>query len=449
MHKLISLLLSLCLLSSNFVYAQNADKDISLSQLQTQARKDIKTYQKNWDDRAKDLLPSILAFTPVLRLQATTFASTISQVLQESPALPASERASLLRLAELLEQGKYYEASRVFDIITSKGGWDYLLQKYDGVGFFEGNRGLYWLPEYIDEFLGDTVPKAIATNPHIPAREFYVGQYDKDFVKYYIADLEVHGEYNTIRNMLDIIEENRAKLSEDELTSLLRTVYETDYYYVFDKSTEDLFRKLIKDYPAILKDRNILVYYIETIESHPALSRLTKNSLQANLLARADMLDFSVGPMTTVSESKLGSFVSEAITLESRIVAVPSQAPIFKAVLKKILPATFFLLAIGIISAATAPQAQAEDMRLLQRLQNNFDLFINADKDELQLIQQNPLSAAYCHLQAQTLHEVAHMDPEEASFVKQQIKRYTGSRQTQQPTARQELLKQLRTVKAH
>ena len=226
MRKLISLLLTMCLVSSNLVYAQSVQKNIPLSQVQAQAKQDIKKYQATWGAHAKEVLLPVLPLTLALDLQAEWYSAELVDLMEAIPTLSSKEQAPLLRLADLLNKHEYYEASHVFDIISSNSGWYHILDEHPE---------LEWLPEYIDEFLGETVPKSIALGK-APASDFYIGLYDDDFVRYYIADLEVGSEYNTIRDLLTLIEENQSKLSSDEIIPLLRRMSPQDVRAITDKT---------------------------------------------------------------------------------------------------------------------------------------------------------------------------------------------------------------------
>lgn len=425
--------------TSIFTCAQDS---LSLQQVQEQARRDLRITRESLGSQADKLLPAMLAFTPLLRFEATRYAHALSDVLATTQLyqdlgkaagvsddlaylLSTDEKQAFELLSQQLKEGKFYEATRTNNIMWQKGGWKKLIANND----FEVN-----LPVYIDEFLNVSVPKHIALG-EAPAREFYVGTLDDEMISFAIAGDKASLEYNSMRDILDVIEKDHRKLSSKNIRSRLQPLYETSYWgevRVFDASAEEFFTQLAKDYPKLAKDQSLLVRYLGKIENVPTFSREVKNALQANLLARSNQLTFHITPLMIIEEDQ--TKLLELITMESKIADRYSAVPIIKESFRKFLPMAGLLMFTAVlINTTTDHHTNAEDLKMLQRLQQNFDLFTEATPEDLKKIERHPMAEAYCRTQAGALHQMVTMPKQELDFVAGWTAQLLSGQQLQAP----------------
>ena len=402
-----------------------AQQTPTLAAIQAQAKQEWSAFKQQFSQH-EDLAPAVLAFTPVLRKQAQLYADQIdAAAFKKRYVFPYNSQQSLGTLqqqrftefSKLLREGNYYQAQKMMDQIG-----------YDAWNFLRTTAGTnYHLPNDIEVFLNRDIPLAIAKGK-APAKEFYVGYYRGfDNLQIRLVDTELFMEYNDMRDILTLLEKAKNGKISPELTQQIRTIYQGNkwgYSRTFDKTAEDTFKYIARNQKRLYTEPDLLLQCIDQLEN-TALPKEIKRSLQANLLARGGQLKFSITQAN-------GAFPFDIISLESKLVSNGARSPVLKSLLKsKFLPAIVLLATVGIVSTVQADRLQAQDLKMLQRLQNNFDLFINADQEQLQAIEQNELAAQYCRAQAEALHEVATMSDENASFVADWTARVQGAVQTQ------------------
>lgn len=415
-----------------------------LAEIKAQAQQDIRTYQKKFGTD-KDLLPTVLAFTPLLRKRAIQLADEVdAAVVKKRYVFPYNTQQTLemeqekliQQFASYLRDGKYYEAQKLMDQIGFNG-WNFLRRT-------PGTR--LYLPNDIEVFLNKEVPLTFVKGT-APAKEFYVGYYRGfDNLKVRMADAELFMEYNDIRDILTLLENTKNGKISPELAGRIRTIYQGSKWgapRTFDKNIESAIEYIAKNQERLYTEPGFLAQYIDHLE-RTSLPKEIKRSLQANLLARGEQLGFSITKAN-------GAFPFDIISLESKLTLRHSTSPLLRPALgSKFLPAVILLATIGIISFASEQNAQAKDIKELQRLQDNFDLFLEADPQTLEKIAQNKLADQYCRQQAAALHEAAAMSEQNASFVSQKVQdiKEQLSEQHQGQRVKQELVKSLKTVPA-
>ena len=433
MKKVFTVLLSLAMLCpSTFLYAQ--DKTLSLAQMRAKYEQDWTQLKNQYGDHhAQNLLlgysllltqakqeAAILADRLVLRedlpLTKHLAKSQIEKAAKDLELLKNYLRKGELEAADkLISKMVYVDGPTVFlfkDIVTS----DYsayqiqnLVSQFPISAAMEGHPELFF------------VPRDPNKRPVIEFEDAWYnpGEYRQGAVAH----------YNEARSMLEMVDKNKGIISnknihEDIIYDIRSKFIDPNANFPLIDERELIIEDIVKNYES-LEDESFLREYFETLakrrqkeiarwSKYPALSASDyldglDDAMRYNLLARNKKWHASFKP--DIYKSKF--------------------------FIKGLLPALLILVTAGLLSNQT--EANAEDLQLLARLQNNMDLFFSASPQQLELLEQYELSNKFCRQQVSALHKLAQMDANDASSM---------LNHAQQRHVKQELVKSLKTVPA-
>lgn len=427
-RRLLCYILSVALLGTHMpLRAQTAPKadTLPLEQVQAQAQKYIQSFQQKYGPLAEDLLPAVLAFTPLLRQTASSYALSVQAALEDilshakTTPLKWPEIQQLYELQQALTEGQYDLAWHYFSSLDNARVWDKLERDHH---FSPHTR--HWLHGFLEQ----DVPLAIAEGK-APAQAFYIAS-GTEALPVYAAKTELSMEYNDIRFALNMMQAQKPYFSGAEILQNLAAAYKGQRWW-YTPQTEKILQDILFHQEQLYSNPSLLKQYIEHLERLP-LDPQVRRALQTNLLAQADQLTVSV---RTLPRGK-GLLPSKQIELQSKLLFEKSNAPLLRS---KALPAVLFLAGVGVLSSAAAAQRKAQDQQLLQRLQSNLSLFLSGDEQALQVIQRHPLSEAFCRQAAATL-QLVEQQPQLVSLVQTRLD------QTGKQLAGQQLVQHLQSA---
>ncbi len=332
--KLFSVLTVLVMISSQLsVGAQNLpNEQIDLKALQAQAKDDMKACQNIWPE-GKDILPAVLAVTPLLRKQAVQYAEEVEAAITKPRAvfpynneefLSTAQQKKFREFAQQLREGNYTEATRLMDEIGYRE-WDFL-RKTRGTDLELSNN--------IDKFLREEIP---AASHDLSLGSFFEAadpEMEK-LLKPYLKDLRNIDGYNYAAW--------RTSLEKSPLASKFASKQEFEEFVTLLKNTQTRFI-----FPDL--ETNYAMKYITDVRD--VLLRNTKRGV------------------------KPSSFFMRSVKTTSSF--------LFRQ--KNIL----ILTAVAIVGVSVSQQASAKDRNMSQRMQKQFTLFTEANDDDLQTINTHP-----------------------------------------------------------
>ena len=358
--KTISILLTAALLATHIpVLAQTApDKVLSLAQIQTRAQQDMQTLKQKWPDIQKDL-PILVALTPLIRQRAVEYAEQVEAALNRPKAvfpynseefLSEQAKQQFRQFSQLLRDGDYRSAYEVMYQIDYKA-WDFL-RKTRGTDFL--------LPDHLEAFLSKQISwsemkglssAAKAASEDLTLASFFV-EPDPEISKLlepYVKNLR-NVDWD-LRQAINALEKEPwlTKFSSKEEAKEFIRLLEKTYMKFISPSTE-------------AKQAETFINEVREI-----LLKMNKNG------------------------TKPSSFFMRSVKTTSGM--------LFRQ--KNILMLALFA-GIGI---TTANRAHANGLEMAERIRTNFDLFLQANAEELKAIEQNPQAVQVCRDIAQTLHE--------------------------------------------
>ena len=319
-----------------------------LAQLQTQAKKDIQVYKTIWPD-GQDILPAVLAITPLLRIQAVKYADEIeAAVSRHRPVFPynaeevltETQQQAFREFAQYLREGKYTEATNLMDKIGYQD-WDFL-RKTRGTN--------YKLAENVDKFLREEIPTA--------SREFNLASF------FEVADPEMEKLLEPYIKQLRTLDgwqypAWRESLSKSQLAKKFASKEEFEQFVELLESTNSRF--IYRDLEA-----NYALSYIKEVRDI-----ILHNSYRG---------------------IKPSSFFMRSVKTTCSF--------LFRN--KSILAIT----AVALIGISAIDTANAQDNRMARRIQSDFNLFLNATSEELSDIANNETAKQTVVEMTDALHQV-------------------------------------------
>ena len=336
LHKTTSLIATAAfLITPLLLTAQNMPQSENLAQLQAQAKQDMQAFQDKWPEGMK-VLSATLAVAPLLRKQAAQYAQQVEQAIQgkrpvfpygAEEVLPAARQENFRTFAQLLRDGKYEEAYTLMQKIDFKD-WDFL-RKTRGTDFN--------LPNEIENFLSRQVSKQAAATR--AAQDLSLGKFfekpDPQILKDlepYIKQLRDAENWRVPGKYLANSPFAKQFASAEEFNQFIRLLESTNERFIFRDLEENYALKYI------LQARDIIL-------------QLNKQGIKpSNFFLRS--------VKTTCSYL----FRHQNILM---------------------------LTAVAAIGLSAANSANAQDLQMSKRLQENFDLFLQANAAELAAIEKN------------------------------------------------------------
>ena len=382
----------------------------SLRQIKEQAKKDVALLKNSYGQKTKDILPAVLAFTPLLVTPLdrviTNAISDLSYYINGAARngsarnIISSEQIKLLSsLTEALDKRQYSQALAIFDQIEPST-WKQFMSRSHWLTDFDVNLHNLLLRE-----VNPTSAHAAAQGT-LPMTEFYVLERphlytrvleaDNTYLAFRLTNLTT--TYNDIRDILQFIEKNKRVLKETEILQRIESEYAFKPWWNGTQDMSRIIQTIIHKKDLLYKNPEKLMKYIEKLETIP-MPLQTRRALQTNLLARTKNLKCRI----------LDTFQFKTFDLQSKLTKPKTNSLLLRG--QNIYGIALFLLVAGAAAfTSTSLSAQNEDDVLLQRLHNNLDLFLDASDQDLEYIANHPLSAQYCIEAAQSLHTAA-MDP--------------------------------------
>ncbi len=436
-----ALIISL-LIPGSFAYAtpdstDKTEKETSLSQLREQAKQDMAQFKQMYGKNTKDLLPAVMAFVPLFTINSVKPLHDINPIQELKSFLKAPDinalvsapqKKFLTSFTEALQLKQYDEAWRIFSSIEPQT-WKTLV---------ETNKLDSQFTAYLRNLLlreSDRTTAHAAAEELAPASQFFVME-NRPGLSVRATYVELNYAYNDMREILQFIEKNKRVLKEKEILAQIENKYSRKPWWrrasnlSHPSAMSDIFYTIIHKKDLLYKNPQKLLKYIEKLETIP-MSLEARRALQTNLLARTNNLRFFIQE----------SFMEKTIVLESKILKPNTRS----LLLRNVRYFSLFFLVLGAATLASQTPAQAEDLDLLQSLHEDIDIFLKAEQDDLEYIQQYELSAEYCRQFAETLHETV-SNPALVPIAQDLMNEL---RTEQTAPISKDIIKQLQTVRAY
>ena len=389
-QMLSSTLIVALLIPSTFAYAQvapsQAEKQVSLLEVKKQAQKDMASFKKIHGQNTPKALAAVLAFFPVFSLKTYPLRELglYLEELQDRLAYTEEFKAQykdLLTFYRFLNDQKYGDAAKLFEKIDETT-W----KNFTSSSYLRKDLDKHFAKLLKDAHNYSTI-RPLVFEVKIPARDFYV--INQSHLTVRTTGISLPTIYNDIRDILIFIERDTATPTYLTLDAI-EQVYGSTSWWKSVPNMSRIMSTIIYKKDLLYKHPEKLIKYVEKLETMPMPLKI-RRALQTNLLARTNNLQFYVQETLT----------SKTLVVHSKLTKVKTNSHL----LSNWRWALSLAVIMGLFAVTAPTQASAQDTALLNRLQNNIDLFLSASDDQLNYIEQNELSEQYCRQAAQSLHE--------------------------------------------